>query len=157
MCSPSELKAKPSPEPAFRITKSSLPRWRINRFFYEYVGAKWEWTDKSAWSEEQWRAYVERDELHTYLAYLHDTPVGYFELEARSEEVDIAMFGLEPRSTGKGLGGHFLSEAIRHAWSLAPKRVTVNTCSLDHPHALGNYLARGMRIFQEEEKRAKRP
>ena len=30
------------------------------------------------------------------------------------------------------------------------KRVWVHTCSLDHKHALKNYLSRGMKIFKKE-------
>ena len=30
------------------------------------------------------------------------------------------------------------------------KRVWVHTCTLDHPNALRNYIARGMNIFKKE-------
>ena len=31
-----------------------------------------------------------------------------------------------------------------------PKRVWVHTCTLDHPNALRNYIARGMNILKKE-------
>jgi hypothetical protein len=45
-----------------------------------------------------------------------------------------------------------LTEAVEHAWRIQPdvERVWVHTCSLDHPSALPNYLARGFTIFNEE-------
>jgi hypothetical protein len=56
-------------------------------------------------------------------------------------------------------GGHLLGEGICNAWtrgtgwteSSGPaRRVWVHTCSLDGPHALANYRARGMRVCAEE-------
>jgi len=45
--------------------------------------------------------------------------------------------------------------AYYEAWSrrggVAPKRVWVHTCNLDHPQALANYQARGMVIYKVEE------
>jgi hypothetical protein len=43
-----------------------------------------------------------------------------------------------------------LSEAIKKSFILGTKRVWVHTCSLDHKHALKNYLSRGMKIFKSE-------
>ena len=41
-----------------------------------------------------------------------------------------------------------LSRALHPAWALRPERVWVHTCTLDHPAALANYEARGMRIYR---------
>ena len=78
------------------------------------------------------------------------SPFGYIELDQQGESVEIAFFGLLPQYIGMKLGGFLLSEAIRLAWSLGPKRVWVHTCTLDHEHALNNYLARGFSIYKEE-------
>ena len=43
-----------------------------------------------------------------------------------------------------------LSEAIRLGFLEKVKRVWVHTCSLDHPNAILNYQARGMKIFKNE-------
>ena len=40
---------------------------------------------------------------------------------------------------------------------MGAQRVWVHTCSLDHPHALANYQARGFRIFRVEEQREALP
>lgn len=50
-----------------------------------------------------------------------------------------------------GLGGYFLSRALRSAWDWpGTKRVRVHTCTHDHPHALENYTARGMTLYHTE-------
>ena len=55
-----------------------------------------------------------------------------------------------PEFIGQGLGKYLLSQAIAKAWELQPQRIWLHTCSLDHPHALGNYLKRGFQIFKED-------
>jgi GNAT superfamily N-acetyltransferase len=42
-----------------------------------------------------------------------------------------------------------LTAAVRRAWASGARRVTVNTCELDGPHALANYLARGFVVARE--------
>jgi GNAT superfamily N-acetyltransferase len=54
-----------------------------------------------------------------------------------------------PRFIGRGLGGWLLTAAIERAWQMGAARVWVHTCSFDHPGALANYQARGMKLFKE--------
>ncbi len=54
------------------------------------------------------------------------------------------------RSLGRGLGKHLLSCAVRDAWALAPSRVWLHTCTLDHPAALPNYEKRGFARYKTE-------
>ena len=60
-------------------------------------------------------------------------------------------FGLLPQFIGQGIGGNLFTRAIECGWNLGAKRVWVHTCSLDHPQALNNYLARGLRLFSTVE------
>jgi len=43
-----------------------------------------------------------------------------------------------------------LSEALKFGFRKNTKKVWLHTCSLDHKHALKNYLGRGMKIFKSE-------
>ncbi len=124
----------------------------INRFFYAEVGRDWHWVDRLAWSEDQWLAYLDRPQQETWIVYLQGTPVGYFELEQQraGRDTELVYFGLLPRFVGRGLGGPMLSLVIEQAWSSAPDRVWLHTCSDDHPAALANYRARGFRLVRCE-------
>jgi hypothetical protein len=66
--------------------------------------------------------------------------------------VEIAYFGLMPSGIGQGLGRALLTRAVDAAWSLKPQpsRVWLHTCTLDHPAALANYLARGFKVSRTE-------
>jgi GNAT superfamily N-acetyltransferase len=149
-----QLRPKTSDEPRFRILEASVRQWELNRFLYALVGSPWGWRDKLTWTDERWKAYAESQTLRTFVGYWDGAPAGYFELSSAADGVEIAYFGLAPRFIGKGLGGPLLTRAIEEAWSLNPPRVWVHTCTLDHPAALQNYLARGMAVFRTETKPA---
>jgi GNAT superfamily N-acetyltransferase len=51
---------------------------------------------------------------------------------------------------GQGLGRALLTKAVDVSWSLRPTRVWLHTCTLDHPAALANYLARGFKVMRTE-------
>ena len=80
---------------------------------------------------------------------------GYFELVRRADargavEVELLYFGLVAEAQGRGLGRRLLERAIAEAWALGAERMVLNTCTLDHPAALPNYLARGFRVVRDE-------
>jgi len=65
--------------------------------------------------------------------------------------VEILYFGLAEAFFGQGFGGPLLTHALQSAWAWpGTTKVWVHTCSLDHPSALANYQARGLRIYREE-------
>ena len=76
---------------------------------------------------------------------------GFFELEMQDGgSVEIVYFGLLSRFVGRGLGGAMLTAAVQRAWDMGASRVWLHTSSLDHPHALPNYRARGFHVYKRE-------
>lgn len=143
-----DFKPKYLDDEKLQVIEARVKDFRYNRFLYSLVGEQWSWTDKLIWSDEEWRAYAEDDNLSTHVAYYDGTPAGYFELKwEENKNVKIVYFGLSPRFIGKGIGSHLLSAAIATAWKMNPIRVWVHTCNFDHPSALNNYKARGMTIY----------
>jgi GNAT superfamily N-acetyltransferase len=115
------------------------------------VGGDWYWRDRLTWDYARWMSVIGKSGYETWVAYLHGTPAGYFELDPYPDQsVEIAYFGLLPEFVGKGIGGVLLTRTIDRAWKTGAQRVWVHTCSLDHPAALRNYQARGLRLFKEE-------
>lgn len=132
------------------LMQAKIPCPEFNRFLYTAVGSSWYWVNRLSWTYDRWMQYLNRRELETWVAYVDGTPAGYFELEAQAGgDVEIAYFGLLPAFIGKGLGGWLLTAAIERAWQMGAARVWVHTCTLDHPAALKNYQARGLRIFKQ--------
>ena len=65
-------------------------------------------------------------------------PVGFYMLDYRKKDIcDLSFFGLVDEVIGIGLGKYLLQTAILTAWdSKKIKKLTVNTCSLDHKSAI---------------------
>ena len=152
------LRPPSRPRPACELRRVAAVSPEFCRFLYTAVGYRWNWTRRLPWSYAAWEAYLRRAGLETWVAWVDGAPGGYFELVAGSEPdqagVEITQFGLVPRCTGRGLGGHLLCDAVRRARELGGEadggRVWLHTCTADHPHALPNYLARGFRPFLEK-------
>lgn len=151
MLSPDELRSRQCKDNTFWIKECKTKLYAYNRFLYELVGNDWHWLDKLPWTDDDWRRYAENENLRTWVGYVGATPAGYYELQKQEDDnVEIANFGLAGPFIGQRLGGYLLSCAISSAWEWGAKRVWVHTCSLDHPNALRNYLARGMKIYKAE-------
>ena len=52
----------------------------------------------------------------------------------------MKYIGLVPECIGRGLGGYLVTEAAAEGWALGASRVILDTCTLDGPAALPNYL-----------------
>lgn len=136
------------------LVRAGVPSPELSRFLYSAVGGPWHWHERLGWDWARWMDWLDRPEVETWVLHQIGTPAGYFELEAQAGgEVEITYVGLIPGFTGQGLGGYLLTQAAHRAWRMgeAVSRVWLHTCSLDHPAALANYLARGFVISKEED------
>lgn len=117
---------------------------------YRAVGGPWHWTDRLTWTESEWNEAVNRPDVELWIARIGGDVAGYFELHVEARGVELKYFGLMPEFTGRRIGGAFLAAAIDRARQLGKARMTVNTCTLDHPAALPNYLKRGFTVVKTE-------
>ena len=126
--------------------------FQLNKFFYKNVGKKHQWVDRLIWTETQWIDYVSSKNVKTYIFKNKENLAGFFELilHIEKKEIEISYFGLLEEFQNKKLGSYLLSEAIKKSFLNDINRVWLHTCSLDHPNALNNYIARGMKIFKTE-------
>ena len=134
------------------LVKKIKPDFQLNKFFYKQVGKKHRWIDRLSWSDGKWINYISNKNLETYIISESDELVGFFELLYNPElkETEISYFGLLEEYIGKGIGGYALSVAIKKSFEKNIRRVWLHTCTLDHPNALKNYIARGMTVFKKE-------
>ena len=140
------------PSEKLKVKLVDPPDFLLNKFFYKQIGKKLNWIDRLVWSDKKWINYLNNENVNTYILKEKNNFVGYYEQIFDKEKLDfeIAYFGILEEYIGKKFGGYLLSEAIKNAFKLNPKRIWVHTCSLDHRHALKNYLSRGMKIFKSE-------
>ncbi|MFI8851152.1 GNAT family N-acetyltransferase [Streptomyces sp. 891-h] len=159
---PGQLTPARVPDPSAGVTvhRAEVPSPEFSRFLYASVGADNTWIDRLPWPYEQWRRFLERPGVETWVAYVRGTPAGFIELDGAAEAgtVEVSYFGLLPAFRGRGIGGHLLSVGVARAWDLADRweghpatgLVWLHTCSLDGRHARANYERRGFRVYRTE-------
>ena len=151
---------RPSPEPAGRPLRlercAPCPVARY-RALYAAVGHRWHWYDRLAWSDAALAAHLARSEVSVCVLHEGDVPIGYYELERQPDgSFAVVYFGLVAEADGRpvhgrGIGGWFLTQAVGDAFAQGATVVWLHTCTLDGPHALRNYLARGFVPFRDTE------
>ncbi len=153
MTASDQLRERPLSK-AVTIVEAKEKEYRFNRYLYQLVGEHWSWTDRLELSDEEWQDYAEHGATKTFVAYVNGGIAGYYELhQHKGGDVQLVYFGLAPRFIGRGIGAGMLSHALKTAWAMpGTERVWLYTCSDDHPNAMKNYKARGLRLFKTETK-----
>ena len=122
---------------------------------YDAVGRDYAWEDIHAREHSDIAAWLQSDRMSLYTLYGRGWPQGFFMLEDVGDGVvDLAYLGLVPEAVGKGLGRWLLRSAILMAWDRpGTLKLTVNTCTLDHPRALQSYQKSGFAPVRRENRR----
>ncbi|TFF19095.1 GNAT family N-acetyltransferase [Jiella endophytica] len=118
------------------------------RALYRIVGEAHHWTSRLIDDERLRREIHDRD-TRIFVMTVDGRKAGWFELDIRrvTDEVRIVHFGVLPDYRGYGLAHVMLSRAIASAFAGGPKRVTIETNTLDHPAALALYQKHGFRPY----------
>lgn len=124
----------------------------INKFFYRQIGKDHFWRDRLLWSDKEWIKYVNNTSLETGVLKLNNELIGFYEQEfhKKKNEIELIQMGILKEHQGKKFGSFLLQYIIYKAFAKKVERVWVHTCSLDHKHALDNYLSKGFKTFKEE-------
>lgn len=135
---PAPAAIPPSPLMMERWEAVDLERYRA---LFRKIGGKWLWFS---------RLRMDDGELAAALAEVHvvkdqaGADCGLVELDFRfGRECLIRFLALTPELAGQGHGRWLFAETLARAWAPGVERVTVHTCSLDHPAALPAYLRAG--------------
>ena len=152
---PSQFKAALGSFPDITIARVPNPSPDLYRTCYRAVGEAFHWFDRWDWSDEEITRHLADPTIIFFVARRTSgggALAGWYELRRMIDDdsVEIAYFGIVAAEFGRGFGKHLLSSAVRDAWALGPRRVWLHTCTLDHPNALPNYLARGFTPYRKE-------
>ncbi|MBX3568316.1 MAG: GNAT family N-acetyltransferase [Rhizobiaceae bacterium] len=135
------------------LLRTSNPPLHYYRYLIDRVGRKWHWVNALRMSDEEMAEGLAQPDRDVRVLYLDGAPAGFFDLKIHlPDEVELAYFGMMPHATGVGLGRWFLGAALEAAWAYEPAKVTVQTCTLDHPAALPLYQKLGFSpVAQKQE------
>lgn len=143
----------PTPAGRLALMRVDTPSVGFYRYLYDTVGEPWFWTDRRRLDDDTLRAIIQDPKVETYVLYVNGEPGGYVELDRRPEpDIDFAYFGIMPQFVGRGFGPYLMNWAVDQAWQYGPKRLTVNTCTLDHPKAIRTYQRVGFVPYKQERK-----
>ena len=156
-----EMSARPDyPRPAIvgssqtaLIRAENPPAWYFLDL-YDAVGRDYEWVDRHTQQREELDAWLQDEHVNMFSFLRLGWPHGFFVLDTRTTGIcELAYFGLVPDATGKGLGKYLLHTAVHTGWDQADvAKMSVNTCTLDHPRALDLYTSAGFEVASREQK-----
>ena len=140
-----EMNERPAPAPMPPSPLSNQPWPRIDpdryRALFRRIGSRWLWFSRLRMSDGELRAAIA--EVHVVSGEAGED-CGFIELDFREPGLCLIRFlALTPELAGQGHGRWLFAEALARAWREDVRRVTVHTCSLDHPAALPAYLRAG--------------
>lgn len=146
---PDRPRAKP-PRAGIRVVEARRITASFYRYLYETVGASWCWTSRRLIGDADLMRHLHAPGVEVQVMWADGVPAGYAELVVdEPPAVWIGYFGLVPEFIGRGLGRFFLDWSVDRAWDMGAAEVRVQTCDLDHPAALPNYLRAGFAIDSE--------
>ncbi len=145
---------RPHPHEKLALMRAENCTLSFYRYLYNNVGQDWLWWFRRAMDDATLDAIIKDPAVEIYVPYVNGVPAGYLELDRRTPgQCEIGYLGLLPEFIGHGIGGWLLDWAIEAAWNGAGvEKVTVNTCTLDHPHALMTYQKAGFHPVGQMEK-----
>ena len=131
----------PVPDSVLRLERWASADPDRYRALFRRVGSRWLWFSRLAMDDAELLARLA--EVHVVIGP-DGEDAGFIELDYREAgRCTIRFLGLVPELAGRGHGRWLFAETLRRAWAPGVRKVTVHTCSLDHPAALPAYLRAG--------------
>ncbi|NND42966.1 MAG: GNAT family N-acetyltransferase [Silicimonas sp.] len=143
----------PAGSTAALLKAESPPVWWFLAL-YDAVGRDYAWEDIHTWEHDEIAEWLQADVMSLYTLLDHGWPQGFFLLSDGDDGlVNMEYFGMVPEAVGRGLGRWLLKTAVLTAWDRpGAAKLTVNTCTLDHPRALALYQKVGFTPVRREDK-----
>ena len=136
---------RPMPPSPLQLVHWLQPAPATYRALFARVGAPWLWYSRLALDDAALVSAIHHPAVGVHAVVDRaGIEVGLLELDHRVRgECSIAYLALVPELTGQRHGRWLMAEAMMRAWQPGVERVWLNTCTLDHPSALGFYRAQG--------------
>jgi GNAT superfamily N-acetyltransferase len=139
--------------PGAALVKAEAPPVWYFLSLYDAVGRDYAWEDIHKREHDDIARWLSDPATELFTLTARGWPHGFFLIDGRTEGIcDIAYFGLVPEAVGQGLGSWLLKTAILTAWERpGTAKLTLNTCTLDHPRALQTYQRHGFDPVRRED------
>lgn len=129
------------------------------RALFAHVGENWLWFSRLLLDDEALQHELKQGGRQAFAVVRTDQPrqksrdIGLFEIHHGTgahpdpqNESELAFLGLDMNERAMGLGSILIRKALHAAKVAGAKRLTLNTCQLDDPRALGFYQKMGFTV-----------
>jgi GNAT superfamily N-acetyltransferase len=142
---------RPDPEGAWTLRKVPSPDLDWFRDLYRRIGDEWLWFSRLQMADAELAAIVRSPMVEVHALVHEERDRGLLELDFREAgQCELAFFGVTADLIGGGAGRWLMNRALELAWSRQVSRLSVHTCTLDHPSALAFYQRSGFRAFRRQ-------
>ncbi|MGJ3265613.1 MAG: GNAT family N-acetyltransferase [Salinarimonas sp.] len=119
------------------------------RALYRRIGARWLWMGRLVMSDVALARTLADERLVSRTLVRDGDAIGLMEVFfADDGTAQLAYLGLVPEAIGSGLGRWLMDAALAQAFARPIRRLTVSTCTFDHPDAVAFYVRSGFRPFK---------
>ena len=142
---------RPDPPGGWTLRRVPMPDFYWYRDLYRRIGAEWLWCWRLRMSDAELATMIQSPAVEVHALGLDDRDEGLLELDFRHPgQCELALLGVTANLIGSGAGRWLMNRALERAWRPAVMRVSVHTCTLDHPGALAFYQRSGFHCFRRE-------
>jgi len=128
------------------------------RELHRKVGEDWLWWERIMFDDATLGVLLSDAATEIFILRADGELAGFAELDRSAAEAPaIRYFGLLPEFIGRRLGGYMMECFLRQAWRPTVRRVTLDTCDLDHPAAIPFYRRHGFEETHSEVRSAEDP
>jgi len=153
MLRPPHRKVHHAPPGPVAILKAEQPPLHFYRYLFDAVGRDHCWIMRKDLDDEALADIVYNDKTDIHLLYFSGWPGGFCESsEIGKGVIEIKYFGLVKECIGQGIGSYFLDQMLHYLWTEDIRRLIVETCTMDHPHALPLYQKYGFSPYGQTER-----
>lgn len=140
------------PEPV-AIMRAENPPPHFYRYMFETIGRPYHWVSRLQMDDGELGDLLADDKTHLHVLYVSGWPAGFCEsFEIEDGVVEIKYFGLVGERIGQGLGSYFFAQMLYLLWSEDVRKILLETCTMDHPHALPLYQKYGFSPYGQTER-----
>lgn len=142
------------PSGKFALMRVDDPPLSYYRYLFDVIGTPHRWISRRYLSDADLVAKIHAETCEIYVLYSDGWPAGFVELAlppngGEGGDVGIQFFGLVPEVQGQRIGPWLMHETVRMIWRRAPRRVFIETCTLDSPAALRLYQRMGFSVYDQ--------
>jgi GNAT superfamily N-acetyltransferase len=141
----------PDPLGAWSLRHVERPDLDWFRALYRRIGEEWLWFARLRMSDAELAALIQSPSAEIHALVLDGRDEGLLHLDFSGDgQCELSLFGVTAQLIGSGAGRFLMNRALERAWSPQISRLSVHTCSFDHPNALAFYQRSGFRAFRRQ-------